>query len=152
MNQLKIYLARPISGCNGEEVIGYYDKMNELLTSMGYFVFQPMTGKGFMRTEIEFKAKNYGNPESTNHAIIERDRWMVSQADIVFANLLGTERVSIGTCMELAWAHDKGKHTIVAMEKDNIHQHGFVLEAADIIYDDVDAVINYLTKFAKQAA
>lgn len=114
---MKIYLARPISGRSYDEVTTYYKKLTESLQYAGYEVLCPMNGKTHLRTELEFKAHGYtNNPTSTNHAIIERDRWMVNQADVVYANLQGSTHVSIGTCMELAWAHDKGKHTIVAME------------------------------------
>lgn len=151
MSNMKIYLARPISGASAEEVYGYYDEVTTILKNVtSYEVLSPMKGKQPLRTELEFKAHGYDHvPVATNHAIIERDRWMVSNADIVYANLSGTQRVSIGTCMELAWAHDKGKHTIVVMEEGNIHRHAFILEAADIVFKTHDEAMDYLYELNK---
>jgi nucleoside 2-deoxyribosyltransferase len=147
---MKIYLARPISGQSYEAVVNYYTETAKKLIIAGYDVLCPMTGKSYMRNEIEFKAHDYDNkPMSTNHAIIERDRWMVSSADIVYANLLDSKYASIGTCMELAWAHDKGKHTIVVMDKENVHQHAFVIEAADIVYETHKEAMEYLETLSK---
>lgn len=147
---MKIYIAGSISGRSGEEVISYFGNTKALLTGMGFDVLSPMTGKGHFRNEIKFKTNGYGNPISTNHAIIERDRWMVSMADIVYCNLtmVTAPIVSIGSMMELAWAHHMGKHTVLAMQKGNIHQHAFVLEAADIIFETHDDAIDYLSKLS----
>jgi len=147
---MKIYTAGPISGSRYEEVSRYFSLAKTSLESVGYTVFTPMLGKEALRTELEFKAKGYENfPISTNHAIFNRDRWMVDSSDIIYANLSRSgERVSIGTCMELAWASDKGKHVIVVMQKDNIHNHAFVLEAADIIFETHGEALEYLFKLA----
>jgi len=149
---MKIYLARPISGQSFEEVQDYYDQTKEYLTDMGYDVLSPMTGKQELRTELEFKAQGYDNiPVATNHAIYNRDQWMVRQSDMVYANLMSSNgRVSIGAMMEIAWAAMLGKHVIVAMEKDNIHQHAFVLEAAGTIFNNHEDVINYLVNFSEK--
>lgn len=146
---MRIYLARPISGRSYDEVVNYYKSTSKDLREMNYEVLCPMTGKEELRTELSFKSEGYGNAISTNHAIVERDRWMVSQSDIVYANLLDSQFTSIGTCMELAWAHDRGKHTIVVMDKSNVHRHAFVLEAADIVYETHEEAIEYLKKLTK---
>jgi nucleoside 2-deoxyribosyltransferase len=146
---MKIYIAHQISGLSGEEVISYFTAVKKDLEKLGYQVFSPMTGKGYFRTETKFKEHGYeGLPISTNHAIYERDKWMIGQADVVFANLLNMESVSIGCVMELAWASLLGKHTIVAMEKDNLHRHAFVMEAGDIIFEDFWSAFDYLEKLA----
>lgn len=143
-----IYCARPISGQSYEQVVGYYRDIVKKLRDVGYDVLYPMLGKSYLRNEIEFKTEGYANPLSTNHAIIERDRWMVKKADIVFLYLSDCgDRVSIGSVMELAWAHDSGKHTIVVMDKNNIHRHAFVLEAADVIFETLAEGIDYLYQF-----
>lgn len=148
---MKIYIAGPISGMSGEEVMAYFEKTRELLLNMGYEVLSPMTGKGQFRNEIKFKKQGYaGHPIITNHAIFERDHWMVCQADIIYTNLTLAKIVSIGSVMELAWASHMGKHTIVSMEKDNIHQHAFVIEAADVIFDTHNKALDYLVNLANE--
>lgn len=146
---MKIYIAGSISGQSGEDVVSYFKNTKSRLIGMGFEVFSPMTGKGFFRNEIKFKASGYNNPVSTNHAIIERDHWMVSTVDIVYCNLTMAKNVSIGSMMELAWAHHMGKHTVLAMQADNIHQHAFVIEAADIIFESHEDAIEYLSKLSE---
>jgi nucleoside 2-deoxyribosyltransferase len=146
---MKIYCARPISGCTADEVFDYYQNITKTLKKMGYEVLVPMYGKSELRTEVKFKAYDYRSPISTNKAIIERDHWMVCQCDLIFANLCNSKIVSIGTVMELAWAHHMHKHSVVTMEDNNIHQHAFMLEASDVLYDSMDAALLYLEDLIK---
>lgn len=143
---MKIYLAHPISGLSADQVFEYYQKSIEKLKD-SFEILYPMIGKGYLRTEIKFKAEGYNNPVSTNHAIKERDKWMVTQADVVFIDLTGSTIVSMGCCMELAWADLLGKHSIVVMEQGNIHRHAFVIDCADIIFETWDEAILYLQEF-----
>ncbi len=148
---MKIYIAGSITGQNGEDVIAYFKNTEAKLNGLGYKVFSPILGKDLIRTEISIKAADYSNsPLITNHAIIERDRWMVSTADIIYSNLtMSGSRISIGSMMELAWAHQLGKHSIVAMQPDNIHWHAFVLEAADVIFSDHESAMKYLAQLSE---
>lgn len=148
---MKIYLAGPISGKGYDEVVGLYKQKSTKLENMGYEVFCPMTGKTNLRNELEFKSNGYtNNPVATNHAIFERDKWMVSSVDLVLADLSNSgDRVSIGTCMELAWAALLGKHTVLVIPKENIHRHAFILEAADTIFETYEEAINYLEILSK---
>lgn len=148
---MKIYLAGSISGLSYDEVVNSYKNKSDILENNGYEILCPMTGKTYLRNEIQFKASDYENfPVSTNHAIFERDKWMVHQCDIILADLsLSGERVSIGTMMELAWASLLGKHTILILPKGNIHKHAFVLEAADIVFETEFEAFKYLADLAK---
>jgi nucleoside 2-deoxyribosyltransferase len=148
---MKIYLAHQITGLSSDQVIDYYENMKRMLEKVGFEVLQPMTAKGYFRTERDiFKPEGYLNPVSTNHAIVERDCWMVGQADIVQVDLTGTEQVSIGMVTELAWAHLLRKHTLVILPPKNIHSHAFVRECADIIFDNQSQAMEYLAKLATQ--
>lgn len=142
---MKIYTAGPISGMSYEEAIDYFTSAKKQLTDMGYQVLSPFTGKDYLRNEIELRADGYNNPISTNHAIFRRDRWMVGQADVILCNLSrAPEKVSIGSMFELAWASDLHKHVVVVLPKENTHNHAFVLEAADIIFETYEEAMNYL--------
>jgi len=147
---LKIYAVHPISGLSADDVFAYYKKTQQILTDVGYDVFIPMFGKGNLRTEMKFKASDYRSPLSTNHAIYARDHWMVSQADIIYANFLGAKIVSISSMFELAWASHMNKQVIIVMEKENIMQHAFVLESATILLETEEEAIDYLTKLSKK--
>jgi nucleoside 2-deoxyribosyltransferase len=144
MDKKTIYCVHPISGMSADDVFEYYEGVQYALRS-SYNVLTPMFGKESLRTALEFKSEGYkDNPLTTNHAIFTRDHWMVSQADIIYANLMGTDRVSIGSMMELAWASHMGRYVVLSMDKDNIHRHAFVLEAASVIYEDHDSAVDYL--------
>ena len=147
-NKMKIYCARPITGCSFEEVTSYYEKTRDSLKVFGYDVLIPMCGKGYLKNETEFKSDGYKQPMSTDRAIIQRDNWMCHQCDVLFANLLYSTRISIGTIMEIAWCYDNRKHVVVAMEGDNIHRHAFVNEAAAIVFPSYNECMEYLSKLA----
>jgi len=72
------------------------------------------------------------------------------QSDILYANFLGATRVSIGSMFELAWGSDNKKQVIVVMEKDNIHRHAFVLEAATIIFETTEEAQDYLQQLVSK--
>lgn len=152
MNKLTVYCAHPISGETWENVFKYYTNIKKILENWGFNVLHPMTGKTEIRTEIgeRFQPSNIKSVVASNHAIFERDRWMVMQCDILYLDLTGAERVSIGCMMELAWAAILGKYVVVVMEKENMHQHAFVLEAADIIFENANMALTYLEKFIGQ--
>jgi len=147
-NPLNIYCAHPISGYSADEIFDYYTNIQTTLESYGYNVFTPLYTKSDLRTEIKFKELDYRQPTSTNHAIYRRDSFMVTQADVIFANFLKATHVSIGSMMELGWASYLHKHTILVMEKDNIHRHAFVMEAADIIFETQEEAMEYLRKLS----
>jgi len=144
---MKIYLARPISGCTREQVLGYYDRASKVLRAAGYQILSPMKGKAHLRTEKRYRPKDYRHPIATNHSIFHRDRWMVGQADVVYTNLIGAQAVSIGSMMELAWANEFNKYVVVSMEPDNPHQHAFVLEAAHTVFETHQEALDYLIDF-----
>ena len=148
---MKIYCVKPISGETGLAVFNYYDRIRKTLMDIGYHVLTPLYGKGELRTELEFKSHGYdNNPLTTNHAIFGRDKFFVQQSDILFANFLGASRVSIGSIMEIAIGHMLGKQIVIVMEKDNIHMHCFVLEAATIIFETEESAIKYLREIQNQ--
>lgn len=148
MKKMTIYLAGPISGKGYEEVVENYKDMTRRLRHMGYETLCPMAGKSYLRNETDFQAHGFKYPVSTNHAIFERDKWMIEQCDILFCDLnTAWEKVSIGSVMELAWASMLGKHTLVVMQEENIHRHAFVLEAADIVFTTVVDALKYLNDF-----
>lgn len=146
---MKIYIAGAISGKSADEAFEYFLTRKAMLERCGYSVLCPLTAKGHLRTETTFKASDYRHPISTNRAIIGRDRWMVKQADIVYLNLSSATSASIGSMFELAWAYDTGKHIIAVIPEGNIHQHAFVIQAADIVFQNEEEAIKYLADLGK---
>jgi len=143
---MKIYCVHPISGLPPELVFNYYDGVRFRLKDQGWDVFTPMVGKNQLCCDVAFKAEGYGTPISSNHAIFGRDQWMVRQSDVIYANLMCADNVSIGSMMELAWASMLGKHVVVAMGANNVHRHAFVLEAATLVFDNEEEAEDYLSQ------
>ncbi len=139
---MKIYISTPMTGRTYQEIHDYYDKTAMTLKSYNHHVMSPMTGRPNLQTEV-MEACGNDRDITTNHAIVERDRWMLSKSDIVYTNLIGCTRISIGCCMELAWAHDRGIHSIVVMEPNNMHDHCYIRETADIIFHSEAEALAY---------
>lgn len=147
---MKIYLAGPITGFTVEEVITNITSHASRLSIMGYDVLHPFIGSCGVSI-INGPLQPYGYTGiSSDHSIFCRDKWCVLQADIIIVNLIGAKRVSIGSMMELAWASDHNKHTIVVIEDNNMHQHAFVKEAADLIFTELDSAFDYLEKLIRR--
>lgn len=143
---MKLYIAHPITGLNGKDALEYFNTLKEKL-SQHHQILSPMTGKEYLINQQDLKASGYKTAISNDHAIFQRDTWMVSQADIVLIDFTNAKSVSIGCCMELGIAAFLNKHTIVVMEKQNIHKHAFVLDAADIVFEELEDAYEYLIKF-----
>jgi len=148
-NKLSIYLAGPITGQTGEGVVSRYEEKIAILSDFGYMVYQPMLGKMNLRTEATFKSGGYDHLIANDHAIFQRDHWMVSLVDVVLVDLSTSEdHISIGTMMELAWASHLGKHVILVMPNDNVHNHAFVRQAATIHFQTLDNAYDYLKELS----
>ena len=141
---MKIYTVGSISGLTKEQVEEYFTGSKHYFESLGYTVFNPMSGKGQLRVDKIYRAKDYRHPVATNRAIIGRDRWMVGQADVIYANFSNSQMASIGSMFELAWAYELKKHIVAVIPKENIHQHAFVLQACDIIFETEEEAKEYL--------
>jgi len=145
MKKMSVYLAHPISGLTFEKVVEYFEPHVEQLKEAGYLVYDPVTmyTESINKKEVCAPADLKG-PLINNHALFERDQWMCTKVDVVLSDLTGATKASIGCVMELAWASLKGVHTVVVMEKGNPHYHGFVLEAADVVFETFDEALDYL--------
>jgi len=137
----KVYLAGPIHGLT-------YDGAQEWRTQFSQAIderiecFSPMRGKEYltMRGKLEGSYEEF--PLSTAQAITTRDRYDCMGADLVVFNMLGAEKVSIGTMIELGWADAVRRPGILIMEKTgNIHDHPMVRKTTQFRVDNIkDAV------------
>lgn len=145
---LKVYLARPISGSSTSDVIEWYESVAGCLLDIGHTPLTPLVNEGEFRNDTKFSGFGYVNvPTASNHAIFGRDQWLVRQSDVILADLSdAVDRVSIGCVMELGWASMLGKHTIVVLSPRNIHEHAFVLEAADVVFYDLLEALDYIKR------
>lgn len=150
-SKLKIYIAGPIAGKRGKEILQVFSEKKAILSDFGYEVYSPMTGKEFLeKYEAPLTSGGYVQPIATEQAIFHRDRWMVGTADIILADLSYNvgNRVSIGTMFEIAWANLMLKQVIVVLPEGNVHDHLFVKQAATVIFRDIEEAYDYLKELA----
>ena len=142
--KLRVYIAGIITGLTAEDAFKYFDSVKKTLEDFGYDVFTPMSGKDEMRTELRFNPQGHKLPQATKHAIVERDRWMVKNSNIIFCDLSGKDTASIGCTAELAWAHDNGIHSVVILPEEHVMRHAFILEMADVLFDNREDALIYM--------
>jgi len=145
MSKPLIYLAGPISGLKYGVAADWRDDVATQHEHSFNFA-SPLRAKEFLDTGEVLDHTNivYDNVLSSPHGVMTRDSWDVHRCDCVFANLLGAERVSIGTVMELAWAWKAGTPSIIIMEPDNIHNHVMLRQASPFYTETVDEGIDML--------
>ncbi len=126
---MKIYLAGPITGCNFEECTDWREEFKTLMPE-SVQCLSPMRGKEFlkMRGEIHGSYPELG-PLASSRGIMTRDFFDCTRSDLVLVNFYDATIVSVGTCMEVAWAYMNRTPLVCIMEDNNIHEHPMIHEA-----------------------
>ena len=132
-----VYLAGPIAGRSYDGATTWRDNAVRLLAAHGIDGLSPMRAKEYLRgverdTGFSATCDEYGHfPMSSPRAIMTRDRFDATRCDVLLVNLLGAERISVGTVMEIAWADLRRTPIVAVIEPDgsNVHEHAMVGEA-----------------------
>ena len=146
---LLVYICRPITGHSFDELKKYYDKVSKKIQHFGISTIHPMSVNGHLAGIEKISASGYKNPTSTDHAIKNRAKWMVSVSDIILVDYTEAQDKSLGCMGKLAWSDMEGKHSIVVITKDNPNYHAFVLECASVIFETISEAIEYLRDLTK---
>lgn len=121
--------------------------MRDELEKANIDVLSPMRGTDHLKGEAKWSKMGYAKHiQSTPKFITLRDRWDTQRSDLVFANLLGTTEVSIGSVGEVFWCDSVRTPMIIAMEEDNIHNHAMINELA-IIVPDLETAVDVIKSF-----
>lgn len=135
-----VYLAGPITGLTYDDAEDWRDFAKEDLAHVDIDAFSPLRVKGYLRAFGELDAAGNPNsnyigvhPLSNPEGIMARDRNDVGSRDMVLANFLGAERISVGTCIEVGWADAWRKPIVAVMEEDNVHRHAMLNQACGFI-------------------
>lgn len=127
--QPKVYLAGPISGLTYEGSTSWREYASRQLAEWGIGAASPMRAKGFLddgKTITAYGSVDGRNPLATTRAIVARDHFDVRNVDLVLMNLLGAQKVSLGTMVEVGWATAYSKPIVLVMEPGNLHEHPFL--------------------------
>jgi nucleoside 2-deoxyribosyltransferase len=148
----RVYLAGPISGLNyeGAEDWRKYVK-GQIETGARYPVqaLSPLRAQEHLReigvfTDHGTETERFQCPMSTPRGLTVRDRYDAMNCDVLFVNLLGAKKPSIGTIMEIAWADAQRTPIVVAIEDDgsNPHEHAMINETIGFRCTSLDQAIN----------
>ena len=141
----KVYLAGPISGLTFDDADEWRLLAMEQLGRHSIAGISPLRGKSYLRALGELSAECSAEGEaglmSKPRSIMARDYYDCTTCDVLLVNLLRAHKVSIGTMMEIAWAHHARTPVVCAMEPGNVHEHAMVNEAVDFRVDSLDKAI-----------
>lgn len=138
---MKVYLAGPISGLTFDESVDWRTAVQRDLADVGIDAYSPLRAKNYLASEGVLEGAYDQHPLSSAKGILTRDRWDVQTADLVLVNLVGAERISIGTVMEIAYADAKRTPVVLAMEPGNAHTHPMLEQASGFIVNTLDEAV-----------
>ncbi len=148
MKTYQVYLAGPIGGLKYDECTDWRQLVMDALwfgDNSKIESLSPMRGTGHLKNEENLSGTFEQWPLTTQRGIYARDKFDCHRVDLVFVNFLGAEKVSIGTCMEIAWAAHNDTPIVLVMEDDNIHNHPMINEACPFVVKTLEDGIE-LTK------
>lgn len=150
MQRPLVYLAGGIAGLRGFEATDWRMEVAEQLERRGVETLDPMRRKGILNGpgRISTNFAHYANEGAffTSRGIMVRDFTDVKRCDALLVNLRTSEKPSLGTVMELAWAYAFQKPAVVVIEADgNPHDgHPMIHEAipfrVETLEEGIDAV------------
>jgi hypothetical protein len=81
------------------------------------------------------------------HHLFQRDYMDVHESDFIFANYLGTKKISVGTNAEISWGYRRGMPMFVVMEEGNINENVFLLEMITRRYFTLAEAVNAVREY-----
>ena len=148
-----VYLAGPITGLSYGASTNWRDDVKHRLDAVGIDAFSPLRGKQYLSQETSIGDSYTQHVMSTQRGILARDYYDAVNRNLLFVNLLDTERVSIGTVMEIAWAHGARIPIVLVMTEKNIngtknpHDHSMIREACPYIVSSLTEAITITKLF-----
>lgn len=140
----KVYLAGAISGLTYKDGQDWRTYVTNDLAQSGIDGFSPLRAKDYLSNHGELTGSFDEFPMSTARGIMTRDHYDCMSADVILVNLKDAQKVSIGTVMEVAWAHAYRKPLVMVMESGNIHEHPMIDEAVGFRVDNLDAALHII--------
>lgn len=123
----KVYLAGPISGLAYDVAQDWRAYFSSMMPE-GIVCYSPLRGKAFLRSHGVIHAKPIrGHLLATDRGIMTRDHHDVRTCDVLMVNLQDAPKASLGTAMEIAWAHAYGIPVVAILDEQ--HDHPMIREA-----------------------
>ena len=141
MSERLVFLSGPVTGNAYDSTLSWREEVAKALPS-DIVAVSPMRGKDYLKEETQVADAYEEYPLSSAAGITCRDHNDVKRCDMLFVNFLGAEKVSIGSVMEIAWAHAYQKPIVIVAEEDNINMHAFVRQVAAFKVRTIEEGIN----------
>lgn len=134
MSKPKVYLSGQITGLTFGDAASWREYVTKELAKSGIDCLSPLRGKQYLENKgiLEAGFQVYADwPLSTAKGITTRDRWDTMNCDVVLMNVLGMDRVSVGTMIELGWADAARVPVVLVIDRTgNPHDHMMTREMA----------------------
>lgn len=140
-----VYLAGPITGLSYAGATDWRQHATSALDKHGIRGLSPMRGKHYLAhlKSISGTGEEYKDlgALSTQKSVTTRDRFDTRTSSLILMNLLGAERVSIGTMIEAGWADAFRVPIVLAIEDTNVHHHMMLREIAGFVVPSLDEAL-----------
>jgi nucleoside 2-deoxyribosyltransferase len=134
----KVYLAGPISGLTFAGAQEWREEFARRLDPR-ITAYSPLRGKDYLTNMGPLEGSYKDFPLSTDQGLTTRDRYDCMGADLVVFYLLGAQRISIGTMVEMGWCDAARKPAVLVIEKSgNPHDYPMVRQIAQFRVDNLD--------------
>ena len=140
-----MYLAGPISGLTYDNGQSWREYVMANLPKEIRGI-SPLRAKAAVLARAGIINDSYeNNPLTSQTGITTRDRMDCTRSDAILINLLGAEKVTIGTMIEIGWADAHRIPIILVMEKScNVHDHPMVRECAGFRVTNLEDALKVL--------
>jgi nucleoside 2-deoxyribosyltransferase len=148
-----VYLAGPITGLTFDDAADWRARASADLGAYGIKCLSPLRAKEILRAvgRLSGTGEEYAHLGvlSLPRGVTTRDRYDATRCDALLVNLLGAERVSIGTVMEIAWADLCRIPVVVAIEdRGNPHEHMMIAECIGFRVPSLQEAVNVVAAIA----
>jgi nucleoside 2-deoxyribosyltransferase len=134
----KVYLAGPIAGSTFAEAQEWRNEFSRRVDPR-IAAYSPLRGKDYLANLGPLEGSYSEFPMSTDKGLTSRDRYDCTGADLVVFYLLGAQRISIGTMVEMGWCDAARVPSVLVIEKEgNPHDYPMVREIAQFRVDNLD--------------
>jgi hypothetical protein len=149
MNQMKqthmrktVYAAGPISGRTWAECTGWRNELQIRLAAFGIDTLTPLRNKSYLAEEPVIEGAYEDTIFSNQRFILARDYHDATTCNLIFANLLGVKRITIGSIMEISWGYMARTPVVLLIEDEgNPHDHCMIREACPFRTNNMDTAI-----------
>lgn len=132
---MKVYLSGPMTGSTAEGIVGWRDRVLELLPRH-VEIFDPALARCDSTSAYIQRESPAEELMRLRHGllVIDRNKHLIQSSDVVLANFLQARRASIGSIGELFWANAFRVPIIIVRERTgNVHDHAMLNGIASII-------------------